>query len=68
LRRGETYRYGVILYDEHGRASSPKFIKDVVVPEADGSDENFEIVQGFRREYTNNTATYKLRSVGINVT
>ena len=32
LRRGEVYRYGVILYDEHGQASSPKFIADIMVP------------------------------------
>jgi hypothetical protein len=32
LRRGEIYRYGIILYDKHGRASSPKFVADVMVP------------------------------------
>lgn len=34
LRRGEVYRYGVILYDEHGQASSPKFVADIMVPPA----------------------------------
>lgn len=42
LRRGEIYRYGVILYDEHGQASSPKFVADIMVPPE--SEPGFEVV------------------------
>jgi len=42
LRRGEVYRYGVILYDEHGQTSSPKFIADIMVPPE--SEPGFEVV------------------------
>lgn len=31
LRRGETYRFGIILYDKYGRSSGVKFISDVEV-------------------------------------
>jgi len=33
LRRGETYRFGVILYDEKGNSSAVFHLKDVDVPE-----------------------------------
>lgn len=32
LRRGETYRYGIILYDENGNASAVKHIGDIQTP------------------------------------
>lgn len=31
LKPGETYRYGIVLYDETGRRSSVKFVKDEIV-------------------------------------
>lgn len=33
LRRGETYRFGIIFYDRFGRNTKVKWIQDVVVPE-----------------------------------
>ena len=45
LRRGEVYRYGVILYDEHGQASSPKFVADIMIPPE--SEPGFELVDSF---------------------
>lgn len=32
LRRGETYRYGYVLYDKYGNASAVKYIDDITVP------------------------------------
>ena len=32
-RPGETYRFGVILYDEEGNASSVKHIQDITIPD-----------------------------------
>ena len=34
-RPGETYRFGVILYDEEGNASSVKHIQDITIPNYD---------------------------------
>lgn len=33
LRRGETYRYGIVLYDKYGSSSNVKWIADIKVPE-----------------------------------
>jgi len=33
LRRGETYRYGIILYDKYGNASAVKHIGDIKAPD-----------------------------------
>lgn len=38
LRRGETYRYGIILYDKDGNASPVKHIADITVPNALDND------------------------------
>ena len=38
LHRGETYRYGIILYDKQGNASPVKYIDDIKVP--DITDDN----------------------------
>lgn len=38
LRRGETYRYGIIFYDENGRASSVKWIGDLEIPDWQDDD------------------------------
>ena len=32
LRRGELYRYGIVLYDDKGNTSSVKWIADIRVP------------------------------------
>ena len=32
FRRGEVYRFGVRLYDQYGRASSVKWIADIMIP------------------------------------
>lgn len=34
LRRGETYRYGIVLYDKYHNATAVKHLKDVDVPNA----------------------------------
>lgn len=57
LRRGEVYRYGVILYDEHGHESSPKFIADIMIPPE--SEPGFELVD----EFNNGQTT--LKRIGI---
>lgn len=33
LRRGETYRYGIIFYDKYGNATAVKHLKDVQIPD-----------------------------------
>lgn len=33
LRRGETYRFGIIFYNKYGSASKVKWIQDITVPE-----------------------------------
>ena len=38
LRRGEVYRYGIILYKNGGRKSSVKWIADIMVPDGDYFD------------------------------
>ena len=50
LRRGEVYRYGVILYDEYGHASSPKFVADIMIPPE--SEPGFELVTEFNNGQT----------------
>jgi hypothetical protein len=32
LRRGEVYRYGIILYDEDGNSTAVKYIGDITIP------------------------------------
>ena len=34
LRRGEVYRYGIILYDKNGRQSDVNWIADIKTPTA----------------------------------
>lgn len=57
LRRGEVYRYGVVLYDEHGQESSPKFIADIMIPPE--SQDGFQVVKSF------NENSVTLRRIGI---
>ena len=51
FRCGETYRFGVRLFDEHGNASSVKWIADIMIP--DGAN------------MYNDNSTIKFRNVGI---
>lgn len=37
LRRGETYRYGIVLYDKDGKAYAVKHIADITAPTAEES-------------------------------
>lgn len=32
-RSGEVYRFGIVLYDEHGKASPAKWIADIMIPD-----------------------------------
>lgn len=32
LRRGETYRYGIVFYDKYGNATAVKHLKDIQIP------------------------------------
>lgn len=57
LRRGETYRYGIILYDQDGNASAVKYIDDI---EVDGWKENVP----FRQE----NGELIVRPIGIEFT
>ena len=58
LRPGESYRYGIVLYDDSGRRSSVKFIKDILV---DSSNNLFQINQA-------DSGKYNVTPIGIKVT
>ena len=62
LRRGETYRYGVIFYDEKGRASSVKWAGDLDVPNwGEGDivfDSQYNEIFKARRVYAKVTVPY----------
>ena len=43
LRRGETYRFGIILYDKKGRSSGVLHVRDITI---DVRDPMFEVISG----------------------
>lgn len=51
FRCGETYRFGIKLYDKYGRASSVKWIADIIIPDGYNVD--------------NTGSSVKFRNVGI---
>lgn len=60
LMRGEVYRYAVILYDNLGRATSPKWIEDIMVPPQ--SYEGYELVTQIQN------GVYTFNRVGVEFT
>lgn len=44
FRSGETYRFGIRLFDEYGKASSVKWIADIMIP--DGANMTYDHEQG----------------------
>lgn len=60
-RRGETYRYGIILYDEDGNASQVKHIQDVIIPSY--SDSRFPVF-----ESTQNGHGLTVHPIGVTFT
>lgn len=63
LRRGETYRYGIILYDKYGNSSNVKWISDIKIPEMYVSGFEPFISHGYT-EY-DKRIDLKVRPVGI---
>lgn len=63
LRRGELYRYGIILYDKYGNASSVKWIADIKIPELYIPGFEPFISHGYT-EY-DNRIDLKVRPIGI---
>lgn len=59
LRRGEIYRYAVILYNEDGQPSSPKWVADIWVPPADAEGEKWQVFQDRTLDM------YTLRKIGV---
>lgn len=45
LRRGELYRYGIVLYDKFGTTSPVKWIADIKVPDLN-TEKAFELTEG----------------------
>jgi hypothetical protein len=49
LKRGEVYRYGIVLYDNEGTKSSVNWIADIMVPEKPNDEYSPGLVFSFSR-------------------
>lgn len=64
LRRGETYRYGIVLYNKLGQSSAVKWIDDITVPEI-GSGDWYNTFNLEQRGDNNNIKDLKVYPIGI---
>lgn len=63
LRRGETYRFGIIFYDKFGCASKAKWIQDITVPEL--YEPGFETFVSHGHSHTGTEIDLVVRPLGI---
>lgn len=69
LRRGEVYRYGIILYDQYGTATPAKWIADIRVPEVSVSGfESFISNANQQDDDTSRRVGLGVRPIGIQFT
>ena len=69
-RRGDVYRFGIILYDENGNKSSVKWIADIKMPpsEYNSSEYNIYYTSIFNNQYTDDTLDsnkWKQADIGV---
>lgn len=69
-RRGDVYRFGIILYDENGNKSSVKWIADIKMPpsEYNSSIYNIYCISIFNNYYTDDTLDsnkWKQANIGV---
>lgn len=60
LRRGETYRYGIVYYNKYGQRTDVQWIDDIKVP----SNYTFESTQATKGT-TGPEVTIKARPIGV---
>lgn len=63
LRRGETYRFGIIFYNKYGSASKVKWIQDITVPEL--YEPGFETFVSHGSSQDGNCIDLTVRPLGI---
>lgn len=65
LRRGETYRFGLVFYDKYGVASKVKWMQDIRVPEL--YEDGFETFISNATSYSDHSIDLAVFPIGIEV-
>lgn len=69
LRRGETYKYGIVYYDNHGRRSDVLTLGDCEVPSiSDTIDNDSKSIIKYNKNASSGEWTLDARSYGVKIT